>query len=83
VSLANTGKAPAKAVTVRFTDNGALVGTSAPVTLAPGATTTVSVPWNTKKLKGTQQIVAVADPTNAIRESDESDNKTGATVRIK
>lgn len=78
----NTGSAPASGITVAFSSGAhAPFGTSTPITLSPGASTLVSVPWKAAK-KGTVTITAVIDPQNLIAESNESNNKTSSTLTI-
>jgi subtilase family serine protease len=59
------------------------VGTSEPVSLAPGASADVSIVWPTTRTRGTHVVTAIADPANAVSESDESNNKTQASVFFK
>lgn len=81
-TMANTGKAPATAP-VQFQVNGKVLSTSAPVTVPAGGSVTVTVPWSTKQLKGTQTVLAIADPADVVIESNESDNRRSITVTIK
>jgi hypothetical protein len=81
-TMANTGKAAATAP-VRFQVNGAVLSTSAPVVVPAGGSVVVTVPWNTKQLKGNQTVLAIADPANAVAESNESDNRRSITVAVK
>ena len=39
--------------------------------------------WNTKGIKGSQTVQALADPANALAESNESDNRRSISVTIK
>jgi len=76
----NTGNAAAAALTVRFLDNGQLVGDAVPATIAAGASATVTVPWSTRKKHGSRTITVIADPVNQIRELSEADNTSTAVV---
>ncbi len=51
-------------------------------TLAPLASQRVDISWTSAK-KGTHVVTAVVDPTNAIAESREDNNKSTATVTVK
>ncbi|HEY0689698.1 MAG TPA: CARDB domain-containing protein [Kribbella sp.] len=82
-TVANTGPAVAKGAVVRVLDNGTVIGTTAPANLVPGQRATVTVPWDTRKLKGTRTVVAVADPFNVIAESNEADNRATTTVALR
>lgn len=83
VSGPNTGGAPATAP-LRFLADGTTLSTSTARTLAPGASVTITVPWNTSGFKkgSTHTVTAVADPANVVVESNESDNRASATVRV-
>ena len=82
-TLANPGTAVAEGAVLRFFDNGAVIGDAGAVDLAPGQQVVMSVPWRTKSVKGTQTLVAVADPGNAIAESNEADNRATTTVVLR
>ena len=84
--LSNIGKAAASGATVRFFDGcrpcGAkAIGTSTGVSLAPGASTRVTVTWS-GATRGAHTVTAVADPARKIRESRESNNKCQAAVTV-
>jgi len=81
-TVTNLGKAAATAP-VQFLVNGKVLSTSAPVAVPAGASKTVTVAWTTKQLKGSQTVLAVADPANAVTESNEADNKRSISVTIK
>ncbi len=81
-TVTNLGKAAATAP-VQFLVNGKLLSTSAPVAVAAGASKTVTAAWSTKQLKGSQTVLAVADPANAVTESNEADNRRSISVTIK
>jgi len=79
--VTNAGTATATGAVTRFLDGSTLIGDSAPVTLAPLASQRVDISWTSAK-KGTQVVAAVVDPTNAIAESREDNNKSTATVTV-
>ena len=79
--VANTGKAAATGVVTRFLNGNTLIGNSTPITLAPGTSQRVVVTWS-KVSKGTYTVTAVVDPSNTVAESNESDNKSQATVSV-
>jgi CARDB/Bacterial pre-peptidase C-terminal domain len=81
-TVTNLGKAAATAP-VQFQVNGTVLSTSAPVAVPAGASTTVTVPWSTKQVKGTETVLAIADPANTVKESNESDNRRSITVAVK
>ncbi len=81
-TVQNSGAAAATAP-VRFAVDGTTLGTTSAVPLAPGASATVSLPWNTKFAKGTHTVLAVADPANTVAESNEGDNRGSTTVSVK
>jgi hypothetical protein len=81
-TVANLGKS-AVSTPVQFQVNSKVLTTSAPVALAAGTSKTVTVAWSTKQLKGSQTVLAIADPANAIAESNESDNRRSITVTVK
>lgn len=81
-TVTNLGKS-AVTTPVEFQVNSKLLSTSAPVTLAAGTSKTVTAAWSTKQLSGSQTVLAVADPANAIKESNESDNRRSITVAVK
>ena len=60
-----------------------MLSTSAPVALAAGQSKTVTAAWSTKQLKGNQTVQALADPANALAESNEADNRRSITVAVK
>ncbi|SDY30054.1 CARDB protein [Modestobacter sp. DSM 44400] len=78
--VTNRGEAAASGVTVAFTAGSSLLGTSAPVDLAPGQSQTVSVSVSGSKVKKGTTVTAVVDPAGTIAESDEGNNKAFRTV---
>jgi len=81
-TVTNLGKAAATAP-VQFLVNGKVLSTSAPVAVPAGTSKTVTAAWSTKQLKGNQTVLAVADPANAVKESNEADNRRSITVAVK
>jgi hypothetical protein len=81
-TVTNLGKSSVT-TPVQFVVNGKVLSTSAPVTLAAGASKTVTAAWSTKQLKGNQTVQALADPANALTESNEADNRRSISVAIK
>ncbi len=79
VTVRNTGGAAAAGFATAVTDNGKQVGRVTSGALAPGASTTFSVTW--KPTSGSHTVTTTVDPTNAVAESDESDNKLTSTVK--
>jgi hypothetical protein len=82
-TVANKGTAAASNVAVKFMEDTSTVGTSAPMSLAAGASADVSIVWPTTRTRGTHVVTAIADPANTVAESDESNNKSQASVYIK
>jgi subtilase family serine protease len=82
-TVANKGSSAASGAVVKFVEDNSTVGNSAPVNLEPGASTEVSIVWPTTRTRGTHVLTAIADPDNGIAESDESNNKTQASVYFK
>jgi hypothetical protein len=80
-TLTNAGQALAKSATVSFANGSTAVGTTAPVDIAAGASKVVSL-TTTKLKKGTYTITVVADPANAVKESNEGNNKVQTTLAI-
>jgi CARDB protein len=83
-TVRNLGSAAASGVAVKFTDNGAEIGSVQTIATIPaGGSATASVVWSTKALKGERTIAVTADPANAIAESDEANNTASRTVTVK
>ena len=83
-TVRNPGTAPASNVAVRFSDNGTQIGSDQRIASIPaGGSGTASVLWETKHLKGTRTITVTADPANAIRESNETNNTASGTVEVR
>ncbi|HET7700189.1 MAG TPA: CARDB domain-containing protein [Candidatus Limnocylindria bacterium] len=83
-TVRNIGTAATKDVAVRFTDNGTQIGSVQTIAqIAAGGSGTASVVWDTKHIKGDRTITVTADPANAIRESNETNNSTTGTVTVR
>ena len=81
--VANIGYRTARNIGVRFTVDGAAQGSDQVIaSLAPGAFADVSITIATQGHPGTHTAVVTADPTNAIRESDETNNSGTATFFV-
>jgi hypothetical protein len=78
--VTNSGAGEARGVTVAFSDGSTALGTTQPITLAPGGSATVSV-TTTALPRGKRSITVTADPQNVVPESDEGNNRSSATVR--
>lgn len=82
-TVRNIGGSEAPNVAVRFLVNGAQVGTDQVVTVPAGGSATASVGWNTKGLRGDFVITVVVDPSDAVPETDESNNSATKLVTVK
>jgi subtilase family serine protease len=78
--VSNRGSATATGVTVAFSNGTKILGTSAPITLAPGRSVKVSIRTGALP-EGTQVVTAIADPADKVAESNEGNNRTSGTVR--
>jgi Ca2+-binding RTX toxin-like protein len=79
----NTSSAPARDVTVRFTDNDALIGKEQTIASIPaGGTATASVVWRTHSVSGQRTLAVTVDAANAIAELDEANNAATAVVNV-
>jgi len=82
VTVKNTGTTT-ETFGVDLKYNGALLHTWISVTLGPSAQTDLAWGWTTSSvLPGTYSITAVVDPTNAIAETDETDNTCTLTAAV-
>ena len=66
-------------LTVGFFCGSKNLGVTQPITLGPGQSATVTA-TSTNFSPGKKTITAVADPSNAVAESDEGNNRTSSTV---
>lgn len=78
-TMTNTGAGTAKGATMQLVVDGVSQGTTTAVSLAPGASQTVTFP-GLLLAKGSHTILVVCDPVNSVRESNESDNKRSLTI---
>ena len=79
--VTNNGGTEARGVTVGFRCGSKTLGTSQPITLAPGASATVTVS-TTALQPGRKTITAVVDPANTVAESDEGNKAIRYYVRL-
>jgi len=77
--VTNKGGSAASGVTVAFGSGSKTYATSQPVTLAPGASATVTA-TSTNFPAGKKQLTAVVDPANTVAESDEGNNRAVSSV---
>ncbi|HVL54052.1 MAG TPA: CARDB domain-containing protein, partial [Vitreimonas sp.] len=83
-TVRNVGRADARDVAVRFTDNGRQIGEVQTIAAIPaGGNGTASVVWDTKGLRGERTVAVAADPADAIWESDETNNTASTTVEVR
>lgn len=84
VDVENTGAASSPADGVRFTyqaaDGTREVGTPTLPSLAPGASATVTVTWDTRGQVGGFDVRALADPGGDVIEGDEANNAAATEV---
>ena len=79
--VTNAGDAAAAATSTKITlADGTPIGTADTAALAAGQSVTVEVTWDTRGLKGEQQVVATADAAAEIDEADEANN--GGTLIV-
>ena len=78
MAVRNTGTTDLNGVATQVLDGRKQVGLVSTASIAPGATKTVTVSW--KAGNGSHTVTSTVDPTNAIAESDEADNKLQKTV---
>jgi subtilase family serine protease len=79
VVVTNQGGAAAIGVTVSFGCGSKTYATSQPITLAPGASATMTA-TSTSLPSGKKKLTAVVDPSNTVAESDEGNNRSSGTV---
>jgi Ca2+-binding RTX toxin-like protein len=80
----NTSTAPARDVTVRFTDNDELIGKEQTIATIPaGGTATASVVWRTHRSSGQRTLAATVDAADSIAELDEANNAASVAVDVK
>jgi hypothetical protein len=82
VTNAGDGDAAASQTEFRLTD-GTVLGVVETAALAPGASTTVSVGWDTRGANGEHVITATADVAGAVAESAEDNNLGELTVTVR
>ncbi|GAA2136852.1 hypothetical protein GCM10009844_03380 [Nocardioides koreensis] len=79
VDLTNTGNRALTGLRTQVLDGRKQVGLTAPVDLGAGETRTMSVTWKPSGAKS-HTVSAVVDPSNALAEDDETDNKAATTI---
>ena len=79
VQADSTGNQPVSGVRTQVLDERKQVALTDGLDLAAGESRTLTVVWKPSGKK-TQTITAVSDPSNAIAETDESDNKLLDTI---
>jgi CARDB len=82
LQVANTGTKPLPSFATQVLDGRKQVGLVTTTGLAPEATKTLTVTWRPSG-KGSHAVTGVVDPTNAIAESDEADNKAQQSVTLR
>ncbi len=87
VRVRNRGSESASDVVVRFEDNtdgaGELIGAvTITGTIAAGDRASAMIVFDTTGLEGDRAIRVIADPENAIPETDETDNQAERTLRL-
>lgn len=83
-TVRNVGKADATNVAVRFTVDGQPIATDQVIaSLAADGSGTAMATWVVKHEDGTHTLAVVADPANAIAESNEANNAVQATVTVR
>jgi hypothetical protein len=83
-TIANLGNADADASQAEFVlDASTVLGRVDTSAIAQGASTEVSLKWDTHGVKGEHTIRVTADQTNLVNESNESNNAATLTVTVR
>lgn len=82
-TVAHSGPSDLTGMVVRFRDGETVIGETAPVTVAAGATRKVSLTWDTRATNGDRVVTATVDPHGTIAESDERNNSLARTITIR
>jgi hypothetical protein len=83
-TVANAGFAPATNIGVRFAVDGTQAGADQSVaSLTAGQNATVSIPWDTRARAGTHTVSVTVDPTDTIKELDETNNTARLTFVVR
>ncbi|MGH2357261.1 MAG: CARDB domain-containing protein, partial [Candidatus Limnocylindria bacterium] len=83
-TITNDGSLAAGASETEFRlGDGTLIGIAATGGIAPGATTTASVLWDTRSTSGEYRITATADLGDVVDESNEGNNAGTLTVTVR
>ncbi|WP_299445095.1 CARDB domain-containing protein [uncultured Phycicoccus sp.] len=83
VTVENAGSADADGVAVKVLDGSTVLGTTAPVKVAAGASRVVTLAWDTRGVNGDRKIRVDVDPQDAVSESDETDNSLTRTITVR
>jgi CARDB protein len=82
-TVRNEGTASAGTSQTEFRlDNTTILGRAATGALAAGATTNVSIQWDTRNVKGAHTLYATADAALAVSESNENNNTSSLAVTV-
>ncbi|MER6347975.1 CARDB domain-containing protein [Streptomyces sp. NPDC001595] len=81
VTVRNSGTASAAATTVNVSLEGTVAGSAPVAALDAGASATVRVPVG-KRPMGSYTVSAVVDPTDTVREQDDSNNSRTAASKL-
>jgi subtilase family serine protease len=79
--IRNAGDAASGPATVRFTDDGQLVGERVVYGLAAGSSATASVSW-TPASSGTHVLAVTVDPADTVDEQVEANNAASRSVKV-
>ena len=82
-TVSNTGNADAGASTTLFLDGTTVIDSANTPAIPAGRSVQVSVDWPTASLKGSHTLEVRADSTNAVVESNETNNSAQLTVTVK
>lgn len=83
VTVTNTGGTAAQGVVAEVFDGSTSLGRTTAADLAPGAQADVTLPWDTRQVKGERVLTVKVDPANVVTESNEGNNQATRTVTIR
>jgi len=82
-TVSNVSATAAGVSSTRFVlDNQTTLGTVATGALGPNASVQVSIPWDTRSVKGQHAIAVTADSAGVVSESNETNNTSQLTVTV-
>jgi subtilase family serine protease len=81
--IKNAGKAKAAATVTEFRINGTRLGTVDTSALKAGASVTVKIRWDVRKLNGNYTISVRADYNGKVPESNENNNVSTLAVTVR